>query len=64
MSCITSTITPQPRMLSLGVTPQPKALTMTCALVCGSSLGTVELLYVDEGVLLTDNGEVMTVRRQ
>lgn len=64
MSCITSTITPQPRMLSMTATPQPKLLTLTCALVCGSSLGTVELLYVEEGVLLTDNGEVMTVRRQ
>ena len=51
-------------MLSMTATPQPKLLTLTCALVCGSSLGTVELLYVDEGVLLTDNGEVMTVRRQ
>ena len=51
-------------MLSITATPQPKLLTLTCALVCGSSLGTVELLYVDEGVLITDNGEVMTVRRR
>lgn len=52
MSCITSTMT-----------PQAPALKLTCALVCSNSVGTVELLYVDEGVLLTDEGDVFTVRK-
>lgn len=53
MSCITSTMI-----------PQPPALKMTCAIVCGNSLGTVELLYVKDGVLLTNEGDVLTVRKR
>ena len=64
MSCITSTMTPQAPALTLSCERAASALRLVCALVCSNSVGTVELLYVEEGVLLTDQGDVFTVRRQ
>jgi len=54
---------PKAASLKLTAAPAPTALKLVCALVCATSVGTVELLYANDQLLLTSAGEVFTVPR-
>lgn len=61
MSCLTVDITPEPQSLKVSVPSVSLPLEVVFALVCGSSLGTTELLYADGSLLLDSDGKVFAM---
>lgn len=47
--------------LSVDITPRHQTLEVVFAIVCGSSIGTTELLYADGSLLLDSDGKVFVL---
>ena len=72
MSCLDATIERVPIQLDMEALRVPASMTMdirrlrpelifTTTVVCGTSLGTTQVLYAQDGILLTVDGEKLIV---